>query len=84
MTSVSAGQIILTPIQPVGSGRPQWGSKPGSPHQELRALLTELQLPQLEHQRYFVMSKKFLHVSIFFFTMASLETLYRQLEETLQ
>ena len=32
--SVSAGHIILTPTQPVGSGRPQRGSNPGPPHQE--------------------------------------------------
>ena len=30
MTSVSAGHIILTPTQPVGSGRPQWESNPGA------------------------------------------------------
>ena len=29
MTSVSAGHIILTPTQPVGSGRPQRESNPG-------------------------------------------------------
>ena len=39
MTSVSDGHIILTPTQPVRSGR---GSNPGSPHQESRALPTEL------------------------------------------
>ena len=38
MTSVSAGHIILTPTQPVGSGRPQRESNPGPPHQESRAL----------------------------------------------
>ena len=36
MTFVSAGHIILSPTQPVGSGRP------GPPHQESRALPTEL------------------------------------------
>ena len=36
MTSVSAGHIILTPTQPVGSGRPQRESNPGPPHQEQR------------------------------------------------
>ena len=41
MTSVSAGHIILTPTQPVGSGRPQRESNPGPPHQESRALPTE-------------------------------------------
>ena len=42
MTSVSAGRIILTPTQPVGSGRPQLESNPGPPYQESRALPTEL------------------------------------------
>ena len=42
MTSVSAGHIILTPTQPVGSGRPQWESNLGPPHQESRALPTKL------------------------------------------
>ena len=45
MTSVSAGHIILTPTHPVGSGRPQRGSNPGPPHQESRALPTELPRP---------------------------------------
>ena len=45
MTSVSAGHIILTPTQPVGSGRPQRESNPGPPHQESRALPTELPRP---------------------------------------
>ena len=43
MTSVLVGQIILTPTQPVGSGRPQQESNPGPPYQESRALSTELQ-----------------------------------------
>ena len=47
MTSVSAGHIILTPTQLVGSGRPQWESNPWPPHQESRALPTELQCPPL-------------------------------------
>ena len=47
MTSVSPGHIILTPTQPVGSGRPQLGSNPGPPDQELRALPTELPRPPL-------------------------------------
>ena len=38
MTSVSAGHIILTLTQPVGSGMPQRESNPGPPHQESRAL----------------------------------------------
>ena len=45
MTSVSAGHILLTPTQPLGSGRPQWESNPGPRHQESRALLTELPPP---------------------------------------
>ena len=45
MTSVSAGHIILTPTQLVGSGRLQRESNPGPPHQELSALLTELPRP---------------------------------------
>ena len=49
MTSVSAGHIILTPIQPVGSGRPQRGSNPGPPHQS-RALPTELLRPPRERE----------------------------------
>ena len=42
MTSISAGHIILTPTQPVGSRRSQRGSNPGPPDQESRALPTEL------------------------------------------
>ena len=42
MISVSAGHIILTPTQPVGSGRPQRESNPGPPHQELGALQNEV------------------------------------------
>ena len=49
LTSVSAGHIILTPTQPVGSGRPQWESNPGSPHQESRVLPTELPPPPPAH-----------------------------------
>ena len=45
MTSVSAGHIILTPTQPVGSGRPQRESNQEPPHQESLALQTELQCP---------------------------------------
>ena len=45
MTSISAGHIILTPTQPVGSGRPQRGSNPGPPYQESRALPAELPRP---------------------------------------
>ena len=45
MASIPAGHIILTPTQPVGSGRPQRGSNPGPPDQESRALPTELPRP---------------------------------------
>ena len=45
MTSVTAGHIILTPTQPVGSGRPQRDSNPGPHDQESCALPTELQRP---------------------------------------
>ena len=45
MTSVSAGHIILTHTQPVGSGRPQRESNPGPPQQESDALMTELPRP---------------------------------------
>ena len=51
MTSISAGHIILTPTQPVGSGRPQRGSNPGPPDQESRALPTELPRPTTETER---------------------------------
>ena len=47
MTSVSAGHIILTPTQPVGSGRPQRVSNTGPPNQESRALPTEPPPPPL-------------------------------------
>ena len=46
MTSVSDGHIILTPTQPVGIERPQRESNPGPPHQESRALPTELPAPR--------------------------------------
>ena len=45
MTSDSAGHIILTPTQPVGSRGPQRESNAGPPHQESRALPTELPPP---------------------------------------
>ena len=45
MTSVSAGHIILTPTEPVGSGRSQRESNPGPFHKESRALPTELPPP---------------------------------------
>ena len=48
MTSVSADHIILTPIQPVGCGRPQWGSNPGPPHQESHSLPNKLVLGKPE------------------------------------
>ena len=50
MTAVSAGHIILTPTQPVGSGRPRRESNPGPPHQESRALPTELPRPPRERR----------------------------------
>ena len=46
MTSVSAGHIIQTPTQPVGSGRPQRDSNPGPPHQESRALPQSYRAPR--------------------------------------
>ena len=49
MTYVSAGHIILTPTQPVGSRLPQSEWNPGPPHQESRALSTELPRPPLIH-----------------------------------
>ena len=54
MTSVSAGHIILTPTQPVGSWRPQRESNPGPPHQESRALPTELPRPPHIHTHIYV------------------------------
>ena len=45
MTSVSAGHIILTPTQPIGSRLSQRESNPWPPHQESRALPTELPPP---------------------------------------
>ena len=45
MTSVSAGHIILTPTQPVGSGQPQRESNSVPPDQRSRALPTELPRP---------------------------------------
>ena len=41
MTSVSAGHIILTPTQPVGSGRPEQGSNPRPPDVKWCALPIE-------------------------------------------
>ena len=52
MTSVSAGHIIQTPTQPVGSGRPQWGSNPGPPHQESRALPQSYRAPPPPQKRF--------------------------------
>ena len=42
----AAGHIILTPSQSVGSWRPQRELNPGPPHQESRALATELPRPR--------------------------------------
>ena len=47
LTSVSAGHIILAPTQPVGSGRPQRGSKLRPPHLESHAITTELPRPDV-------------------------------------
>ena len=47
MTSGSADHILLTPTQPVGSGRPQGESNPEPPHQEMHALPTELPRPPM-------------------------------------
>ena len=46
MTSVPAGHIILTPTQPVKSGRPWRESNPGPPYQKSRALPTGLRRPR--------------------------------------
>ena len=51
MTSVSAGHIIQTPTQPVGSGRPQRESNPGPPHQESRALPQSYRAPLWKGRR---------------------------------
>ena len=57
ITSVPARHIILTPTQPVGSGRPQPESNAEPPHQESRALPTELlRAPSDEGDRRLVMS----------------------------
>ena len=50
MTSTSAGHIILTPTQTVGSGWPQLVSNPGPPHQERRPLPTVLPRPPDDEQ----------------------------------
>ena len=48
MTSVSAGHVILTLTQPVGSGRPKNRNRnPDLLDQKSCALLTELPCPQL-------------------------------------
>ena len=47
MASVLAGHTILTPIQPVGSGRPEPESNPRPPDQKSRALPTELPRPDI-------------------------------------
>ena len=51
MTSVSAGHIILTPTQQVGSGWPQQESNPRPPYQESRALPTEPPRPPIGRGR---------------------------------
>ena len=47
---MSAGHIIITPTQPVGSWRPQQESNQGLPHQESHALPTELPRPPEEEE----------------------------------
>ena len=47
MTSVSAGHIILAPTLPVGSRRPQWGSDPGPPHQDMKQAIQNNQQQNL-------------------------------------
>ena len=47
MSYGSAGHIILTPTQQVGSGRLEWISNPRPPDEESRALPTELPPPPL-------------------------------------
>ena len=51
MTSVSAGHIIMTPTETVVSRWPQRESNPRTPHQESRALPTELPRPRRERER---------------------------------
>ena len=67
MTSISAGHIILTPTQPVGSGRPQRGSNPGHPDQESRALPTELPRPLKNGCSHSVTSKLWAKDFVYFF-----------------
>ena len=69
MTSISAGHIILTPTQPVRSGRPQRESNPGPSHQESRALPTELPRPQLPYisQRFSITPRSLFHTCRFLF-----------------
>ena len=85
MTSFSVGHIILTPTQPVRSGRPQRESNPEPPHQESRALPTKLRPPpppyQMHIQQYELARRKTLldiiislslamsRVVVFFFAM---------------
>ena len=70
MTSVSAGLIILTPTQRIGSGGSHRGSNPGPSHQESCALPTELPRPrslkQLSAQPCVVMVSMFIMLFIFF------------------
>ena len=61
MTSVPVGHIILTPTQPVGSGRPQRESNPGPPLQESRALPQSYRAPQVKY----VTNSNFLSVAVF-------------------
>ena len=72
MTSVSAGHIIQTPTQPVGSGRPQRESNPGPPHQESRALPQSYRAPP-EQQNTFNFMANFQNGSYFFWTVSMSE-----------
>ena len=64
MPSVSAGHIILTPAQLVGSGWPQQESNPGPPHQKFRALPTELPRLQIKGHISHKVSKKTLFLAL--------------------
>ena len=73
MTSVSAGHIILTPTQPVGSGRPQWQSNPEPPHQQSRALPTELPRPPPNPVQFIFILRGFLICNLTCFAQETLQ-----------
>ena len=60
MTSVSAGHIILTPTQLVGSGRPQRDSNPGPSQQESRALPSQFHVISFEMKQEVLGSHEFI------------------------